>query len=151
MGVNGNRKMINDNLDKIQDEMLRELKATEEKESSKLRQLINSLKQKEEEISELQDNIASIKKTPNHHQTFGKILVIADALYLVHTVTERKASPINGIDIPQKHRQAESYTIVGKNSLDYPQCLHYYRNDNKLLVANTRNDPFVSLVVELLD
>lgn len=70
MGVNGIRKMINDNLDKIQDEMLKELKATEEKESSKIRQLINSLKQKEEEISELQDNIASIKKYDSELQTF---------------------------------------------------------------------------------
>ncbi|CAG2227304.1 unnamed protein product [Mytilus edulis] len=70
MGVNGIRKMINDYLDKIQDEMLKELKATEEKESSKIRQLINSLKQKEEEISELQDNIASIKKYDSELQTF---------------------------------------------------------------------------------
>ncbi|CAC5388997.1 unnamed protein product [Mytilus coruscus] len=62
--------MINDHLDKIQDEMLKELQATEENESSKIRQLVNSLKQKKQEIEELQDNSVSIKKYASELQTF---------------------------------------------------------------------------------
>ncbi|CAG2198773.1 unnamed protein product [Mytilus edulis] len=64
------RARINLHLDNLQDAMLIDLKTREEEESTKIRQLLKSLKEKEKEIAEHQANIANIKQYASEMQTF---------------------------------------------------------------------------------
>ncbi|XP_052090175.1 RING finger protein 207-like [Mytilus californianus] len=64
------RTKINHHLDKLQDDLIKELMAVEQTESSKIEKLLTALKKKENEISEIQENIASIKQHASELQTF---------------------------------------------------------------------------------
>ncbi|XP_063404183.1 uncharacterized protein LOC134687654 [Mytilus trossulus] len=64
------RTKINDHLDNLQDDFMKELMVVEQKEISKIQKLLTTLKKKEKEISEVQDNIASIKQHASELQTF---------------------------------------------------------------------------------
>ncbi|CAC5410389.1 unnamed protein product [Mytilus coruscus] len=64
------RNKINDHLDKLQDETLKELKAEEENRSSKIQQLLTSIMQREKEILEYKVNIANIKRYASDLQSF---------------------------------------------------------------------------------
>ncbi|XP_052090173.1 E3 ubiquitin/ISG15 ligase TRIM25-like [Mytilus californianus] len=64
------RTKINHHLDKLQDDLIKELMTVEQKESSKIEKLLTTLKKKEKEISEVQENIASIKQHASELQTF---------------------------------------------------------------------------------
>ncbi|XP_052089864.1 uncharacterized protein LOC127726526 [Mytilus californianus] len=64
------RTKINKYLDKLRDDMMNELMATEQKESSKIQNLLTTLKQKEKEITEFKANIANIKQHASELQTF---------------------------------------------------------------------------------
>ncbi|CAC5390317.1 unnamed protein product [Mytilus coruscus] len=64
------RTNINIHLDKLQDGLLKELMTVEEKEKSKIQNLLTSLQNKEKGINELQENIASIKQHASELQTF---------------------------------------------------------------------------------
>ncbi|XP_071121088.1 uncharacterized protein [Mytilus edulis] len=65
-----NRASINLHLDKLQDAILKDLKTREEEESNKIRRLIKSLIDKENEITEHQKNIGNIKQYASELQTF---------------------------------------------------------------------------------
>ncbi|CAC5407915.1 unnamed protein product [Mytilus coruscus] len=64
------RARINLHLDKLQNAVLKDLKRREEKESNKIRRLLKSLKDKENEITEHQANIANIKQYASELQIF---------------------------------------------------------------------------------
>ncbi|CAC5397610.1 unnamed protein product [Mytilus coruscus] len=69
-GIKQTRTKINKYLDKLQDDLMNELIATEQKESSKIQKLLTTLKQKEKEITEFKANIANIKQHASELQTF---------------------------------------------------------------------------------
>ncbi|XP_063397764.1 uncharacterized protein LOC134682097 [Mytilus trossulus] len=64
------RHKINEHLDKLQDEILKEIKVEEDKESSKIRQLVTSLRQREKEILQCKDNIENTKRYGSDLQSF---------------------------------------------------------------------------------
>ncbi|XP_063418879.1 uncharacterized protein LOC134701675 [Mytilus trossulus] len=64
------RKAINNHIDKIQANIIKELYASEDKESKSIRQLLNSLEEKQQEIEILQKNISDIKQHASDLQTF---------------------------------------------------------------------------------
>ncbi|XP_063397763.1 E3 ubiquitin-protein ligase TRIM71-like [Mytilus trossulus] len=64
------RNKINEHLDKLQDEILKEIKMEEDKESSKIRQLVTSLRQREKEILQCKDNIENTKRYGSDLQSF---------------------------------------------------------------------------------
>ncbi|CAC5357680.1 unnamed protein product [Mytilus coruscus] len=64
------RTKINNHLDKLQNDLMKELMATEQKESSKIRKLLTSLKQKEQKMAKYQANVANIKQYASELQTF---------------------------------------------------------------------------------
>ncbi|CAC5375174.1 unnamed protein product [Mytilus coruscus] len=61
---------VNRHLDKLQDGLIKELMRIEEREKSKREKLLTTLKKKEKEITEVQENIASIKQHASELQTF---------------------------------------------------------------------------------
>ncbi|CAC5408464.1 unnamed protein product [Mytilus coruscus] len=61
---------VNHYLDKLQDDLIKELMTIEQKEISKIEKLLTTLKKKEKEITEVQENIASIKQHASELQTF---------------------------------------------------------------------------------
>ncbi|XP_063402630.1 uncharacterized protein LOC134686790 [Mytilus trossulus] len=64
------RTKVNDHLDKLQDDLMKELITVEQKESFKIQKLLTTLKKKEKEITEVQENITSIKQHASELQTF---------------------------------------------------------------------------------
>ncbi|XP_063396962.1 transcription intermediary factor 1-alpha-like [Mytilus trossulus] len=64
------RILINDHLDKLQESLLKELYAAEEKENKKISCLISSIQEKEMEITEYLTNFDKIKQHASDLQTF---------------------------------------------------------------------------------
>ncbi|XP_063418813.1 uncharacterized protein LOC134701602 [Mytilus trossulus] len=64
------RIKINNRLDKLQKDLIKQLNAYKDKENSKIRQLISSLEQKEKEVADCQRNIRNIKQHGTHLQMF---------------------------------------------------------------------------------
>lgn len=64
------RTKINERLDKLQDDIMGELKTVEEIESNKIRQLLSSLIQKEKEIVECQGHFENTRKYASDYQSF---------------------------------------------------------------------------------
>ncbi|XP_071123422.1 uncharacterized protein [Mytilus edulis] len=64
------RIKINNHLDKLQEDLMKKLYAEEEKENSKICQLLSSLEKKEKEIEEYQRNIVNIKQHATDLQVF---------------------------------------------------------------------------------
>ncbi|XP_063401788.1 uncharacterized protein LOC134686012 [Mytilus trossulus] len=64
------RAKINHHLNKLQDDLMKELIAVEKKESNNIDKLLTSLKKKEKEITEIQENLANIKQHASELQTF---------------------------------------------------------------------------------
>ncbi|CAG2194609.1 unnamed protein product [Mytilus edulis] len=64
------RIAINNHIDKIQADIIKELCASEDKESRKIGQLLISLEEKQQEILSLQDIISDIKQNASDLQTF---------------------------------------------------------------------------------
>ncbi|XP_063396963.1 uncharacterized protein LOC134681318 [Mytilus trossulus] len=64
------RMLINDHLDKLQEILMKELYAAEEKENKKISCLISSIQEKEREITECQTNLDNIKQHASDLQTF---------------------------------------------------------------------------------
>ncbi|CAG2255462.1 unnamed protein product [Mytilus edulis] len=64
------RARINLHLDKLQNAILKDLKTREEEDINKIRRLLKSMTDKEEEITELQTNISNIKQYASELQTF---------------------------------------------------------------------------------
>ncbi|CAG2201114.1 unnamed protein product [Mytilus edulis] len=64
------RIMINNHLDKLQEDFLKQLFEVEEKENSKICQLVSSLEIKEKEIAEYQRNVSNIKQHATDLQLF---------------------------------------------------------------------------------
>ncbi|XP_071137273.1 uncharacterized protein [Mytilus edulis] len=67
------RTKINNHLDKLQNDLMKELMATEQNESSKIRKLLTTLKQKEEKVAKYQTNLANINKFASELHTFLSI------------------------------------------------------------------------------
>ncbi|CAC5390310.1 unnamed protein product [Mytilus coruscus] len=61
---------VNHHLDKFQDDLINELVRVEQNEKNKIEKLLTTLKKKEKEITEVQENIASIKQHASELQTF---------------------------------------------------------------------------------
>ncbi|CAC5386605.1 unnamed protein product [Mytilus coruscus] len=61
---------VNHHLDKLQDDLIEKLVRVEQKENSKIEKLLTTLKKKESDIIEVQENIASIKQHAPELQTF---------------------------------------------------------------------------------
>ncbi|CAC5399242.1 unnamed protein product [Mytilus coruscus] len=70
--------MINNHLDKLQEDLIKQLYAVEEKENSKIRQLLSKLEKKEKEISDKQRNIVNIKQHATDLQLFLSIKQIEE-------------------------------------------------------------------------
>ncbi|XP_071141793.1 uncharacterized protein [Mytilus edulis] len=68
--INQTRKMINDHLDKIQDQIMKELYANEENESKKIKLLLCEIEDIEKRISDLQGNQNNIRQHASELQTF---------------------------------------------------------------------------------
>ncbi|CAG2241891.1 unnamed protein product [Mytilus edulis] len=64
------RIKINNHLDKLQEDLMKQLYAVEEKENSKICQLLSSLEKKEKEIADCQRNIINIKQHATDLQVF---------------------------------------------------------------------------------
>ncbi|XP_063396961.1 uncharacterized protein LOC134681316 [Mytilus trossulus] len=64
------RMLINNHLDKLQEILMKELYAAEEKENKKISCLISSIQEKEREITECQTNLDKIKQHASDLQTF---------------------------------------------------------------------------------
>ncbi|XP_063426089.1 uncharacterized protein LOC134709891 [Mytilus trossulus] len=64
------RMKINHHLDKLQEDLIKALMRVEELEKRKIKKILTSLKKKEKDIAEVQDNFASIKQHASELQTF---------------------------------------------------------------------------------
>ncbi|CAC5389026.1 unnamed protein product [Mytilus coruscus] len=64
------RILINNHLDELQESLIKELYAIEEKENKKISCLISSIQEKEREITECQTNLDKIKQNASDLQTF---------------------------------------------------------------------------------
>ncbi|XP_063397746.1 uncharacterized protein LOC134682072 [Mytilus trossulus] len=64
------RVLINNHLDKLQESLMKELYAAEEKENKKISRLLSSIQEKEREIIECQTNLDNIKQHASDLQTF---------------------------------------------------------------------------------
>ncbi|XP_052075688.1 uncharacterized protein LOC127713100 [Mytilus californianus] len=64
------RVLIKNHLDKLQESLMKELYAAEEKENKKISRLISSIQEKEREITECQTNLDKIKQYASDLQTF---------------------------------------------------------------------------------
>ncbi|XP_071134688.1 uncharacterized protein [Mytilus edulis] len=68
--IKQSRIHINHHLDKLQDDLIKELVRVEQKENRKIEKLLTTLKKKESDIIEVQENIATIKQHASELQTF---------------------------------------------------------------------------------
>ncbi|XP_076115853.1 uncharacterized protein LOC143083476 [Mytilus galloprovincialis] len=75
------RIKINNHLDKLQEDLMKQLYAIDEKENSKISHLLSSLEKKEKEIAELQKNIVSIKQHATDLQVFLSLKQIEEDVY----------------------------------------------------------------------
>ncbi|CAC5416839.1 unnamed protein product [Mytilus coruscus] len=75
------RIKINNHLDKLQKDLMKQLYAIEEKENSKICQLLSSLEKKEKEIAECQRNIIDIKQHATDLQVFLSMKKIEEDVY----------------------------------------------------------------------
>ncbi|CAG2231475.1 unnamed protein product [Mytilus edulis] len=75
------RMKINSHLDKLQDDLMKQLNELEEKESSKNCKLLSSLEKKEKEIGECQNNLLNIKKHATDLQMFLIMKQIEEEVY----------------------------------------------------------------------
>lgn len=73
--------MFNNHLDKIQEDLIIQLYAVEEKEQLKIRQMLSTLEKKEKEISDNQRNIVKIKQHGTHLQLFLSIKQIEEDVF----------------------------------------------------------------------
>ncbi|CAG2206907.1 unnamed protein product [Mytilus edulis] len=64
------RTTINNHLDKLQEDLIKQLNSIEETQNSKICQLLSSLEQREKEITKYQQNLASIKQHASDLQIF---------------------------------------------------------------------------------
>ncbi|XP_071177863.1 uncharacterized protein [Mytilus edulis] len=64
------RTTINNHLDKLQEDLIKQLNAIEETQDSKICQLLSSLEQREKEITKYRENFASIKQHASELQIF---------------------------------------------------------------------------------
>ncbi|CAG2218669.1 unnamed protein product [Mytilus edulis] len=64
------RTTINNHLDKLQGDLIKQLNSIEETQNSKICQLLSSLEQREKEITKYQQNLASIKQHASDLQIF---------------------------------------------------------------------------------
>ncbi|XP_052089867.1 uncharacterized protein LOC127726529 [Mytilus californianus] len=64
------RTKINRHLDGLQDDLIKELKAIEQKENGKIQEVLTVLKTKDIEITEFKENITNIKQHASELQTF---------------------------------------------------------------------------------
>ncbi|XP_052065865.1 uncharacterized protein LOC127705577 [Mytilus californianus] len=72
------RTTINNHLNKLQEDLIKQLYAVEEKENSKIRQLLSTLEKTEKEILDNQRNIANIKQHATDLQLFLSIKQIEE-------------------------------------------------------------------------
>ncbi|CAG2231478.1 unnamed protein product [Mytilus edulis] len=72
---------INNHLDKLQEDLMKQLNELEEKENSKICQLMASLEKKEKEIGECQNSLLNIKKHATDLQMFLSIKQIEEDVY----------------------------------------------------------------------
>ncbi|CAC5410388.1 unnamed protein product [Mytilus coruscus] len=95
------RNKINDHLDKLQNEIMKEIKTLEEKESSKIRQLLASLKQREKEILEYKVNIENTKRYASNLQSFIAIKQIEKDIFKeeIYIQSISKSEQMHQIDI----------------------------------------------------
>ncbi|XP_063399118.1 uncharacterized protein LOC134683731 [Mytilus trossulus] len=97
--VQETRAKITQHLDKLQDEMLKELKKRENEESNKIRIILKSLMDKEHKITEHQTNIANIKQYASELQAFLALKhiekeVAANELYIQSMIKSDGANQI---------------------------------------------------------
>ncbi|CAC5396343.1 unnamed protein product [Mytilus coruscus] len=64
------RTKINERLDNLQNDIMKEIKTVEERESKKIRQLLNTLIQKEKEIFKYQGHFENTKQYASEYQSF---------------------------------------------------------------------------------
>ncbi|XP_052065729.1 uncharacterized protein LOC127705450 isoform X1 [Mytilus californianus] len=75
------RIKINNHLDKLQEDLMKQLYAIEEKENSKICQLLSTLEKKEKEIAECQRNIMNMKQHATDLQVFLSMKQIEEDVY----------------------------------------------------------------------
>ncbi|XP_071121526.1 uncharacterized protein [Mytilus edulis] len=75
------RMKINNHLDKLQEDLMKQLNELEEKENSKICQLMALLEKKEKEIGECQNSLLNIKKHATDLQMFLSIKQIEEDVY----------------------------------------------------------------------
>ncbi|XP_063397266.1 E3 ubiquitin-protein ligase TRIM45-like [Mytilus trossulus] len=94
------RSTINNHLDKIQEDLIKQLKSVEETENSKVCQLLSSLEQREKEITEYQQNIASIKQHASDLQIFLSLKQIEEDINMNDKFLQ---SAVEGDELQQCH------------------------------------------------
>ncbi|XP_071123276.1 uncharacterized protein [Mytilus edulis] len=99
--VQETRSKINQHLDKLQNDILKELKRREEEESNKIRRILKTLMDKEHEITEHQTNIAIIKQYASDLQTFLALKHIEKDVLIEEQYTQSmiKSDGANQIDV----------------------------------------------------
>ncbi|XP_052089890.1 RING finger protein 207-like [Mytilus californianus] len=95
------RTKINHHLDKLQEDLMKELMAMEQKESNKIRQLLTTLRQKEQEIAKYQANFAYIKHYASELQTFLSMKHIQKDMAVEETFIQSltKSDTLNQVNI----------------------------------------------------
>ncbi|CAG2231471.1 unnamed protein product [Mytilus edulis] len=164
MEIKKTRITINNHLDKLQEDLMKQINELEEEGTSKICQLLSSLEKKEKEIEECQNSILNIKKHTTDLQMFLSIKQIEEDVYskefcklqwTFHNESVLKTP--YGIDVDNDgnvfvvgHRSNNVVVISsdGKrhreiltvsDGLDNPMSLHYSGTTNQLLVANYFN------------
>ncbi|XP_071135298.1 uncharacterized protein PF3D7_1120000-like [Mytilus edulis] len=91
---------VNLHLDKLQDDLIKELMTVEQREKSKIEKLLTSLKKKEKEIAEVQENFASIKHHASELQAFLTMKdiekdIIGEETFVKSIATSDSTSQVN--------------------------------------------------------
>ncbi|XP_076076636.1 uncharacterized protein LOC143047465 [Mytilus galloprovincialis] len=94
------RIQVNHHLDKLQDDLIKELLRVEQHEKSKIENLLTTLKKKEIEMTQVQENFATIKQHASELQTFLTMkdiekYIVGDEKYIQSITTSDSTHQVN--------------------------------------------------------
>ncbi|CAC5416833.1 unnamed protein product [Mytilus coruscus] len=110
------RIKINNHLDKLQEDLMKQLYAVEEKENLKMCQLLSSLEKKEKEIADCQRNIMNIKQHGTDLQIFLSMQQIEED---VHSKDKFLQSLVEGENLKQQSLSYKKNTSLHNIMSDF--------------------------------
>ncbi|CAG2199503.1 unnamed protein product [Mytilus edulis] len=103
------RTTINKHLDKLQEDLIKQLNAVEETQNSKICHLLSSLEQREKEITKYQQNIASIKQHASDLQIFLSLKQIEQDININDKFLQ---SVVEGEELKQCHLEYKTNMAI---------------------------------------